>query len=182
MIQEGQKSFRSQVSYVNLVAVLIVSAMLIVVWSSKSGALVFGLLGTVWTGLILRSGINVTGDGFTVRGMFNTTHLAWADTDAFVVLGYGGSGRAALRTPVDYMASNPAAGPQVVGLTLEAIDEETRVAGAPMFSVVAAVTSDGRRLRVHGTASTPLDPDFATQAAAELNRQLRQRKPGATAR
>ena len=179
MINEGQRSFRSQVSYVNLVLVLIIAAMIIVVWSSKSGAVVFGVLGIVWTGLILRSGINVTSEGFTVRGIFRTTQLSWADTDAFVVLGYGGTARPVLRTPADYMAPS-SAGPQVVGLALEAIEHEAIAERTPMFSVVAAVTGDGRRFRVHGTASTPLDPDFPTHAAAELNRRLKQHKPTAS--
>lgn len=180
MIHEDQKSFRSQVSYVNLVVVLIISAIIIVVWSSKSVAAVFGVLGIVATGLILRSGINVTGEGFTVRGIFSTTHLAWAELDTFEVFGYGSSGRALVRAPVEYISPSQGA-PQVVGLPFEAIEEQSVLARVPMFSVVTAVTTDGRRLRVHGTASTPLDPDFPAHAAAELNRRLRQQNPAATA-
>jgi hypothetical protein len=165
---------------VNLVVVLIISAMIIVVWSSKSVAAVVGVLGILGTGLILRSGINVTAEGLTVHGLFHTTHLAWAEMDGFEVVGYGGTGRAVLRSPVEYISPNQAA-PQVVGLPLEAIEEQAVLARVPMFSVVTAVTTDGRRFRVHGTASTPLDPDFPAHAAAELNRRLRQHHPTTTA-
>lgn len=180
MIHEDQKSFRSQVAYVNLVAVLFVCAMIIVVWNSQVGALVFAALGVIWTALTLRSGIDVGDDGFTVRGMFQTRRLSWSDVEAFIVLGYAGSGRRVLRTSVDYVAPNPG-GPQVVGLSIDAIDDAALTERVPMFSVVAAVTRQGERVRVHGTASTPLDPDFPAQAAAELNRRLKQHSPGAAA-
>jgi hypothetical protein len=54
-------------------------------------------------------------------------------------------------------------------------------ARTPIFSVVALVTSHGERFRVHGTAATPLDPAFPAEAAAELNRRLKQHNPSATA-
>jgi hypothetical protein len=181
VIHEGQTSFRSQVAYVNLVAVLIITALIVVVWNSQRTAIVFAALGVLWTALTLRSGINVTEDGFTVRGMIRTTKLSWSDTDAFIIIGFSGSGRQVLRTSVDYIAPNPA-GPQVVGLSLDAIDHEAVAACVPMFSVVAAVTSSGQRIRVHGTASTPIDPAFPTEAAAALNRTLKQHNPGTTAR
>jgi hypothetical protein len=180
VIHEGQKSFRSQVAYVNLVAVLIITALIVVVWNSPAAAIVFAAVGVVWTGLALRSGINVTADGFTVRGMFRTEKLSWADTEAFIVIRFTGSGRPVLRRGIDYIAPN-AAGPQVVGLSLDAINEEAVAARVPVFSVVAAVTSNGERIRVHGTASTPLDPDFPKEAAAALNHTLKQHNPGATA-
>lgn len=162
----------------NLVAVLFVCAMIIVVWSSQVGALVFAALGVTWTALMLRSGIDVGDDGFTVRGILRTRRLSWADVDAFIVLGYAGSGRRALS--VDYVAPAPG-GSQVVGLTIDAIEGKAVATPVPMFSVVAAVTSQGERYRVHGTASTPLDPEFPAQAAAELNRRLRQHRAGASA-
>lgn len=180
MIHEGQTSFRSQVAYVNLVAVLIITALIIVVWNSQDAAIVFAALGVLWTALTLRSGINVTEDGFTVRGMLRTTRLSWTDTDAFVVVGFSGSGRRSLRTSIDYVATDPV-GPQVVGLSLDAINQEAIATHAPMFSVVAAITSSGERIRVHGTASTPIDPAFPAEAAAALNHTLKQRNPGATA-
>lgn len=180
MIHEGQKSFRSQVAYVNLVAVLIVSALIIVVWNAPVVAAVVGGLGVVWTALTLRSGIEVTDDGFRVRGMLRTTDLSWADTDAFIVVGFSGANRGLLRHGVDYLTPN-SEGPQVVGLSMDAIAREAVATRVPLFSVVAAVTSHGERLRVHGTASTPLDPGFPAHAAAELNRALKQHNPAATA-
>jgi hypothetical protein len=180
VIHEGQTSFRSQVAYVNLVAVLIITALIIVVGNSQPTAIVFAALGVLWTALTLRSGVNVTEDGFTLRGMIRTTKLSWADTDAFIVIGFSGSGRRALRSSIDYIAPNPA-GPQVVGLSLDSIDQEAVATRVPLFSAVAAVTSSGERIRVHGTASTPIDPAFPAEAAAALNRTLKQRNPGATA-
>jgi hypothetical protein len=180
VIDEGQRSFRSQVSYVNLVAVLIVSAMMIVVWDSRLGAVIFAVVGIVWVGLTLRSVIEVTDDGFTVRGILRSRHLSWSETDAFIVVGFSGSNRPLLRSKADYIASG-ADGAGVVGLLAEAIDSEALATRVPMFSVVAAVSSHGERFRVHGTASTPIDPSFPAQAAAELNRRLRQHNPSATA-
>ncbi|MGH2861037.1 MAG: hypothetical protein ACRDLT_05930 [Solirubrobacteraceae bacterium] len=179
MIREGQRSFRSQIAYVNLVAVLIVCALIIVVWNSQLAAVVFAVLGVVWTGLTLRSGIELTDDGFRVRGMLRTRCLSWADTDAFIVVGFSGSSRRVLRTAVDYAAPTPG-GPELVGLSISAIEAEAIAMRVPLFSVVAAVTSQGKRLRVHGTASTPLDPEFPADAAAELNRALTQHNPAAT--
>jgi hypothetical protein len=182
VIHQGQKSFRSQVAYVNLVAVLIISALIIVVLNSKGGAAVFAVLGIIWTAVTLRSGIDVTDEGLTVRGLLRTTKLSWADTDGFVVLGLAGAGRPVLRTSVDYLAPSQGGAAQAVGgLSLEAISDEALAAPMPLFSVVAAVTRDGQRLRVHGTASTPLDPEFPAHAAAELNRRLNQHSPAATA-
>ena len=180
MIHEGQRSFRSQVAYVNLVAVLIVTALIIVVGSAPTVAVVFGALGVIWTGLTLRSGIEITDDGFRVRGMLRTTKLSWSDTDAFIVVGFSGADRSLLRHGVDYLTPH-AEGPQVVGVSMEAITSEAVATRVPMFSVVVAVTSHGERLRVHGTTSTPLDPDFPADAAAELNRTLKQHNPAATA-
>jgi hypothetical protein len=180
VIQEGQKSFRSQVAYVNLVAVLIISALIIVVLNSKSGAALFAVLGILWTAVTLRSGIDLGDEGLTVRGLMRTTKLSWADTDGFVVLGFAGAGRPVLRTSVDYLAPSQG-GAQAVGLSIDAISEEAIAAPLPLFSVVAAVTRDGQRLRVHGTASTPLDPEFPAQAAAELNRRLKQHNSAAPA-
>lgn len=180
MIHEGQTSFRSQVAYVNLVAVLIVSALIIVVWNSPIVAVIFGALGVLCTALTLRSGIDITDEGFRVRGMLRTTHLSWADTDAFTVVGFSGADRNLLRHRVDYLTPS-SDGPQVVGLSMDAIAREAVATRVPLFSVVAAVTSRGERLRVHGTASTPLDPDFPAEAAAELNRALKQRNQAATA-
>lgn len=153
MIQEGQSSFRSQVSYVNLVAVLVMTALIIVVSNSKVGALVFAAIGVVWTGITLRSSIDVGDEGFTVRGLLRTRRLSWEDTDAFVVVGLAG----------------------------EAISTAAEATRVPMLSVVAALTSGGELVRVPGTASTPIDPDFPAHAAAELNRRLRLRSPVATA-
>jgi energy-converting hydrogenase Eha subunit E len=153
VIQEGQSSFRSQVSYVNLVAVLVITALIIVGWNSQLAALVFAAIGVAWTGITLRSSIDVSDEGFTVRGLLRTRRLSWGDIDAFVVVG---------------LASEPIA----------TEDEATRV---PMLSVVAALTSAGALLRVPGTASTPIDPDFPRHAAAELNRRLRLQSPVATA-
>jgi hypothetical protein len=180
VIDEGQRSFRSQVSYVNLVAVLIVSAMMIVVWNSRLGAVIFAVVGIVWVGLTLRSVIEVTDDGFTVRGILRSRHLSWSETDAFIVVGFSGSNRPLLRSKADYIASS-ADGAGVIGLSADAIESEALTTRVPMFSVVAAVSSHGERFRVHGTASTPIDPAFPAQAAAELNRTLRQHNPSATA-
>ncbi|MDE3132319.1 MAG: hypothetical protein KGL16_14305 [Acidobacteriota bacterium] len=180
VIDEGQRSFRSQVAYVNLVAVLIVSALIIVIGNAPLAAAVFAALGVVWVVLTLRSVIEVTDDGFTVRGLLRTTRLAWSDTDAFIVLGFSGANRRVFRAMDDYVTSN-APGPAVVGVSLDAINREALSARVPIFSVVAVVTNNGERLRVHGTASTPLDPSFPTDAAAELNRTLKHHKPSATA-
>jgi hypothetical protein len=180
VIHEGQRSFRSQVSYVNLVAVLIVSALMIVVWNSRLGAVVFAVLGIVWVALTLRSVIEVTDDGFTVRGMLRTRHLSWSETAAFVVVGFSGSNRPLLRSRAEYVASTPD-GAGIIGVSAESIETQAVATRVPMFSVVAAVTSHGERFRVHGTASTPIDPSFPAQAAAELNRRLRQHNPSATA-
>ena len=180
MIDDGQRTFRSQVAYVNFVAVLIVTAFIIVVWNSPAAAVVFAALGVISTGVTLRSGIEITEDGFRVRGLLRTTRLTWADTDAFEVVGFSGVARPLLRTAADYVAVEPA-GPQVAGLAMDAIEQDVLAQRVPLFSVVAVVTAHGRRLRVHGTASTPLDPDFPAQVAAELNRTLRQHNPAATA-
>lgn len=180
MIHEGQRSFRSQVAYVNLVAVLIISAVIIVIWNSPGVAIVFGVVGVAWVALTLRSVIEVTDDGFTVRGLLRTRRLSWSDMDAFIVVGFAGPGRPVLRTSLDYVTSNPAA-PEVVGLSVSAINQEAIAVRAPIFSVVAAVTSNGERIKVHGTASTPIDPTFAAEAAAELNRALEQHCPAAPA-
>lgn len=180
MIHEGQNSFRSQIAYVNLVMVLIVSALIIVVWDSQIGAAVFAALGVVWTGLTLRSGIDITDGGFKVRGVLSSRRLSWSDIDSFIVVGFFGSGRGALRTAVDYAAPTPGM-PEVVGLSLSAIEAETIATRLPLFSVVAAVTSSGERLRIHGTASTPLDPAFPADAVAELNHRLKQQNPAAAA-
>ena len=180
MTHETQQSFRSQVAYVNLVAVLIVSSLIIVVWNSQAAAAVVAAVGVLWTALTLRSGIDITDDGFRVRGMLRTTKLSWADTDAFIVVGFSGANRGLLRNGVDYLTPN-SDGPQLVGLSMEAIASEAVTARVPLFSVVAVVTSHGERLRAHGTASTPLDPSFPAHAAAELNRTLKQHNPAATA-
>ncbi|HWE58455.1 MAG TPA: hypothetical protein VG228_02075 [Solirubrobacteraceae bacterium] len=179
MIHEGQNSFRSQVAYVNLVAVLIISAVIIVIWNSPGVAIVFGAVGVAWVALTLRSVIEVTDDGFTVRGLLRTRRLSWSDTDAFIVVGFAGPRRPVLRTSLDYVTHNPA-GPEV-GLSMSAINQEAIAVRAPMFSVVAAVTSNGERIKVHGTASTPIDPRFPAEAAAELNRALEQHNPVAPA-
>lgn len=179
MIEEGQRSFRSQVSYVNLVAVLIGSALMIVVWNSRVGAVVLAVIGVVWVGLTLRSVIEVGDDGVTVRGLFRSRHLEWSETDAFIVVGFAGTNRPLLRTKTDYVA--PATdGSGVVGFSLDAIETEAVAQRVPIFSVVAAVTKHGERFRVHGTAATPLDPSFPAEAAAELNRRLKQHNPVAT--
>lgn len=179
MIEEDQRSFRSQVSYVNLVGVLIGSALMIVIWNSRVGAVVFGLLGVVWVALTLRSVIEVTDDGVTVRGLFRNRQLTWFEIDCFTVVGFSGTSRSLLRTKADYIA--PATdGPAVIGLALEAIEAEAVTQRVPIFSVVALVTSRGERFRVHGTAATPLDPSFPAEAAAELNRRVKQHNPTAT--
>lgn len=180
MIHEGQRSFRSQVAYVNLVAVLIVSAVIIVIWNSPGVAIVFGAVGVAWVALTLRSVIEVTDDGFTVRGLLRTRRLSWSDMDAFIVVGFAGPGSPVLRASLDYVTPNPA-GPEVVGLSMSVINQEAIAVRLPMFSMVAAVTSNGERIKVHGTASTPIDPTFPAEAAAELNRALEQHSPVATA-
>lgn len=180
MIQEGQRSFRSQVSYVNLVGVLIGSALMIVIWNSKVGAVVVAALGVVWVGLTLRSVIEVTDDGVTVRGLFRSRRLQWSELDAFTVVGFPDTNRPLLRTQADYVA--PAShGSGVISFSLDAVESETLTQRAPIISVVAAVSSDGRRFRVHGTAATPLDPTFPIEAVAELNRRLTQHNPSAPA-
>ena len=180
MIYDGQKSFRSQVSYVGLVLVLIISALIIVVWNSPVVAVVFAALGALWVAITLRSGITVTDDGFTVRGLLRTRRLAWAETDAFIVQGYSGSNRRQLGGQDGYLSTG-STGPGVVGLSLDAISSDVMTARVRLLSVVAVVTSEGERLRVHGTASTPMDPEFPAHAAAELNRRLRQHNSSATA-
>lgn len=153
---------------------------MIVVWNSRAGAVVFAVLGVVWVGLTLRSVIEVSDDGVTVRGLFRTRKLKWSEIDDFIVAGFSGSNRPLLRTNADYVA--PATdGPAVIGLSLDAIEAEAVTQRVPIFSVVALVTSHGERFRVHGTASTPLDPSFPAEAVAELNRRLRQHNPSATA-
>ena len=164
----------------DLVGVLIVSALIIVVWNSPTAAAVFGVLGVAWVAATLRSVIEVTDDGFKIRGLLRTTHLAWADADAFVVVGFSGSDRPVLRSGLDYVAPS-AEGPSVVGLSMEAINAEALTKRAGLFSVVAVVDNHGERLRVHGTASTPIDPDYAAHAATELNRMLKHHNPAATA-
>lgn len=181
MIDEGQNSFRSQIAYVNLVAVLIVGALIIVIWNSQVGAAVCAALGVIWTGLTLRSGIDITDDGLRVRGMLRSRRLSWADTDGFIVVGFSGSGHRVLRSAVDYAAAPTPEGPEVVGLAIDATEAEAIATRVPLFSVVAVVTSSGERLRVQGTASTPLDPAFPADAVAELNRRLRQHNPAAAA-
>jgi hypothetical protein len=165
---------------VNLVAVLIVSALIIVIWNSLAPALVFAALGMVWVGLTLRSAIEVSDDGFKVRGMLRSRYLRWSETDEFVVVGYYAPNRALLRSEIDYAAPT-AEGPTVIGLSVDAVSAGALTARAPIFSVVAAVTSSGERVRVYGTASTPIDPAFPAQAAAELNRTLKRHNPSATA-
>lgn len=171
MIEEGQRSFRSQVSYINLVAVLIGSALLIVIFNSRVGAVVCAALGVVWVAVTLRSVIRVTDDGFTVRGLFRTRHLTWSETDAFIVVGFGGTNRSPLRAGADYVAPG-ADGAGVVGLSLEAIDTEALADRVPILGAVAVVTTHGERFRVLGTVATPIDPSFPAEAAAALNRRL----------
>jgi hypothetical protein len=179
VIEQGQRSFRSQVSYVNLVGVLIGSALMIVIFNSRVGALVCAAVGVVWVGVMLRSGIEVTEDGFTVRGLLRTRHLKWSDTDAFVVVGIGGTNRSLLNPGADYAA--PAAdGSGVVGLSLDAIETDEVAERGPIFSSVAVVTAHGERFRVLGTVATPIDPSFPAEAAAELNRRLEQRNLGSS--
>jgi hypothetical protein len=180
VIQEGQRSFRSQVSYVNLVGVLIGSALLIVIWNSRVGAVVLAVLGIAWVALTLRSVIEVTDDGFIVRGLIRTRRLGWSEIDAFIVVGFSATNRPLLRSKAGYVASSND-GQGVIGLSMEAIETEALTDRVPIFSVVAAVTNHGERFRVHGTASTPIDPSFPTEAAAELNRMLKQHNPNATA-
>lgn len=180
MIHEGQRSFRSQIAYVSLVMVLIVSALIIVLWNSETAALVFGVLGVIWTALTLRSGVEVTDTGFKVRGLLRTRSLTWEETDAFIVVGFNGTARPVLQPAVEYAAPVPA-GSEVVGLSLSAIETDAIAMRVPLLSVVAAVTSHGERFRIHGTASTPLDPEFPTDAAAELNSTLKRNNPDATA-
>ena len=180
MIHDGQKSFRSQVSYVDLVLVLIISALIVVIWNSPVVAVVFASLGALWVAMTLRSGITVTDQGFTVRGLLRTRRLTWAETDAFMVQGYAGSNRPLVGREDDYLGPS-SSGPGVVGLSLDAINTDVMTARVHLLSVVAVVTSEGERLRVHGTASTPMDPEFPAHAAAELNRRLKQHNPNATA-
>lgn len=180
MILEGQKIFRSQVSYVSLVAVLIVSALIIVIGNSPPAAAAFAGVGAVWVAATLHSAVQVTEDGFRVRGLIRSRQLRWGETDAFIVVSYSGADRVVLRAPVEY-ATPTSGGPGVVGISMGAISNEALTARGQMFSVVAAVTSRGECLRVHGTAATPLDPSFSTDAAAELNRLLKQHGAAATA-
>jgi hypothetical protein len=180
VIDEGQKSFRSQAAYVSLVAVLIGCALIVVGWNSLPAAGVFGGLGVLWTALTLRSGIDITEDGIRVRGMLHTTKLSWSDTDSFAVVGLAGAERSLMRTSADYLSPN-ADGSPVLGLSIDAIASEVIAPRVPMFSVVAVVTGSGEMLRVPGTAATPLDPGFPAHAAAELNRVLQQRDSDAGA-
>ena len=179
-IDEGQRTFRSQAAYVSLVAVLIVSALIIVIWNSPSVAAMVGALGLVWVALTLRSAIRVTDDGFEVRGLLRTRHLTWADTDAFIVVGFSGPTRSLLSRGIEYDPSTPD-GPRLDGVSMDMMTNAALAARVNIFSVVAAVTSHGERLRVHGTTSTPLDPTFPAYAAAELNNVLKQHNPSATA-
>lgn len=84
MIQQDQRSFRSQISYVDLVGVLTGSALMIVLFNSRAGAVVFAVLGVLWVGLVLRSVIEVGDDGVTVRGLFRTRELKWPEIGEFV--------------------------------------------------------------------------------------------------
>lgn len=178
-MHEGQKSFHSKAAYVNLVAVLIITALIIVSWKSGVAAAVFAGLGLIWTALTLRSGIEVTDDGFTVRGMLRTRHLTWSDVDAFIVVGFDGTNRPVLRTALDYVA--PATDTRhVVGVSMGAITTEAVTDRVGMFSVVGVVNQHGERFRVHGTASTPLNSAYPAHAAAELNRTLKRHSPTAT--
>lgn len=180
MIHDGQKTFQSQVAYVSLVAVLIITALIIVIWNSPTVAAVFAALGVVWVALTLRSAIAVNDAGVKLRGFLRTRRLDWAETDAFVVIGYSGPNRQLLRSADDYLSSN-SGGPAVAGISMEAVNEQALTARVRLFSVVAAVTSHGELLKVPGTASTPMDPAFPAHAAAELNRRLKQHNPTATA-
>lgn len=180
VIQAGQRSFRSQISYVDLVGVLIASALMIVVFNSRPGAVVLAVIGVVWVALVLRSTIEVTDEGFMVRGLLRARQLRWSETSEFVVVGPSGMRRPLLGVSADYVASG-ADGQGLIGLSIDAIGTTVVSEQPAMLSVVAAVTTDGQLFRVHGTLATPLDPSFPAQAAAELNRALREHRAAATA-
>ena len=151
----------------HLIAVVVVSALIALV-SAAAGAILL-VLGLVWVLLTLRSGIEVTADGFTVRGLLRTRTLGWSQTDAFVVVSYAGTG-----VP-DYAYGR--------GLDRfsEAVSSQAVAYRAHMFSLVAVVTDHGARIKVPGTASSFLDTAFPAQAAMELNRILKRHNPAATA-
>ncbi len=177
-------SFRSQVAYVSLVLVLIVTALIVAFWSATAVAAVVGGLGAIWTALALRSGIDVTEHGLRIRGLLSSRHLAWTEIDTCVVTGISGAPRVRLEVGLDYVASGTAtvaSGTATGGGAGVAVSGEAVAAVPPLLSVVAVVPRSGRLLRVYGTASTPLDPEFPAQAAAELNRALERHTGAASA-
>jgi hypothetical protein len=174
-------AYHSKVAYVHLAAVVVVSALIVLVWGSAAGGAIVAAVGLAWVLLIRRSGIDVTDDGFKVRGLLRTKHLGWSEADAFIVVGFSGQTRSLLTTRADFVAVTRAdsAGGSVDGPT--AVTNEALTSRVHVLSLVAVVTSQGERIKVPGTASSPLDPTFPADAAAELNRALKRNNPAATA-
>ena len=160
-------AFRSRIAYVHLVVVLAVSAVIAVVAGAAAGGIV-AALGLFWVLLTRRSGIEVTDEGFKVRGLLWTQNLRWSQVDAFIVGSYAGTALP------DYTYG---VGP----VSPEAISSNAVAIRVHMFSLVTVVTDRGRRIKVPGTASSFLDTAFPRDAAAELNRILKHHNPTATA-
>jgi hypothetical protein len=156
--------FRSRIAYAHLALAVVVSVLVALVGGPAAGG-VLAALGLVWVLLTYRSRIEVTSDGFKVNSLFRTRHLGWSQTDAFIVISYAGTD-----LPEYYRSLTPG----------NLSDAEVG-ARFQRFSLVAVVIDRGERIKVRGTASSALDAVFPAQAAAELNRILKQHNPAATA-
>ena len=174
----GKLTYRSRIAYLHLVTAAVVTAAVAVIASLVAAAIV-GAVGLVWGVLTLRSGIEVTVDGFVVRGRMRTHTLGWSETDAFIVVGYSGEtayfgnvtgGTPYANQPVTKRLSSPAA-----------VNDVTLTHREHMFSLVTVVTSHGTRIKVPGTASSFLQAGFPARAATELNQALKRHNPSATA-
>jgi|SRR5579863_1023391 len=173
-------AYHSRVAYEHLVAALVVSALILLVWGSAAVGGIVAVVGLVWALLMRRSGIYVTDDGFKVRGLLRTTHLGWSEADAFIVVGFSGENRSVLGNRADYVTGSTDA-QAVVGLSPSAVTSQALASRVHVLSLVAVVTNHGERIRVLGTASSLLDRTFPSQAAVELNRILKRHNPSATA-
>ena len=173
--------YRSKIAYAVLVAVVAICAFMTLVFGSAAVAGIAAAIGGLCVLLIRRSGIEVTDDGFKIRGLLRTRNLDWSQTDAFIVVGYSGEAGYFGTGTVNADAYSSGAVTSGTNPSPHAVTSFALANREHMFSLVAVVTDHGQRIKVTGTASSFLDSRSPAKAAAELNRTLKTHNPTATA-
>lgn len=173
--------YRSKIAIAILVAVVLVCGLIVLLAGSAAVVGIVASIGVLVVLLTGRSGIEVTDDGFKVRGLLRTRNLEWSQTDAFIVVGYSGEVGYFGTGTVNADPYHSGAVTSGTNMTPSAVTSFAVANREHMLSLVAVVTDHGQRIKVPGTASSFLDRRFPAQAAAELNRTLKTHNPTATA-